>query len=232
MAAVYNGDPAGPNCKGDPQRCNDHGTDFRFEDPPLLFAETAYKYNQSGLGGTIKFGGWNHFGKFEHQRFDSGGALIAVTGNDGRPLDHNWGLYGIIDQWIWRMPGSEYPKGVAVFARFMGAPDDRNLVDFYTDMGITFTGMIPGRPDDALAIGFAYVGISDTVHAYDVNLGVPVARNYEAAIEICYTMQLKPGWTVQPDLQYIWQPGGKVTDDAGRRVENAAVIGVRTTINF
>jgi len=45
-------------------------------------------------------------------------------------------------------------------------------------------------------------------------------------------MQLRPGWTLQPDLQYIWQPGGNVTDDSGRRVENAAVIGARTTINF
>jgi porin len=228
MAAVYNGDPAGPNCNGDPQRCNDHGLEFRFDDPPLLFAEAAYKYKS----GTVKLGGWNHFGTFENQRFDSGGALIAVTGNAGRPLDNNWGLYGVIDQWVWRMPGSEGSKGVAVFARVMGAPDDRNLVDFYSDMGITFIGMIPGRPDDALAIGFAYVGISDTVHAFDVDLGLPVARNYESAIEICYTMQLKPGWTLQPDFQYIWQPGGNTVDDDGRRIEDAAVVGVRTVVSF
>ena len=48
------------------------------------------------------------------------------------------------------MPGSqggEDPQGVAIFARFMGAPSDRNLVDFYFDGGFTFTGMIPGRPE-------------------------------------------------------------------------------------
>ena len=232
MAAVYNGDPAGPNCTGDPQRCNDHGTDFRFDDPALLFAEAAYTYNQDRLGGTMKLGGWNHFGEFQHQRFDSGGALIAVTGNDGRPLDNTWGFYGVIDQWVWRIPGSKDPKGVAVFARVMGAPSDRNLIDFYTDMGVTFIGMIPGRPADGLGIGFAYVRISDTVHAFDVDLGAPVARNYESALEICYTIQVRPGWTLQPDFQYIWQPGGNVTDHAGRRVEDAAVIGIRTTINF
>ena len=232
MAAVYNGDPA-PGCEGDPQVCNNHGLEFNFNDPPLLFAEASYRYNQSRLPGTIKVGGWNHFDKFDHQRFDSGGGLIAVTGNPGRPLDHNWGLYGIIDQYVWRMPDSnDEPKGVAIFARFVGAPDDRNLVDFYTDMGITFTGMIPGRPDDALAIGFAYVGISDTVHAFDVDLGLPVARNYESAVEICYTMQIRPGWLLQPDFQYIWQPGGNVTDENGRRIDNAAVGGLRTTLSF
>ncbi len=173
--------------------------------------EGAYKYNQSGrLPGTVKLGGWNHFGDFEHQRFDSGGALIAVTGRPGRPLDNDWGLYGIIDQLIWRLPGSEDPKGVALFGRVIGAPDDRNLVDFYADGGITFSGMIPGRPDDAFAIGFAYTGISNQVRAYDIDLGEPVARNYEALLEICYTMQLAKGWTLQPDFQYIWQPGGNV----------------------
>ncbi len=80
MVAVYNGDPVGPNCNGDPQRCNSNGLDFRLDDPPLLMAEAAYKYNQDGLAGTVKFGGWNHFGSFENQRFDVGGALIAVTG--------------------------------------------------------------------------------------------------------------------------------------------------------
>ena len=68
---------------------------------------------------------------------------IAVTGNPGRPIDGDWGFYGIIDQLIWRLPGSEDPKGVGVFGRVMGAPSDQNLVDFYAEGGITFTGMIP-----------------------------------------------------------------------------------------
>ncbi len=133
---------------------------------------------------------------------------IAETGNPGRPIDNDWGFYGIIDQLVWRVPGSKDPKGVGVFARVIGAPSDRNVVDFYADGGITFTGMIPGRPADALAIGFAYTGISNEAHGLDIDLDQPVARNYEALIEICYTYQLKPGWTVQPDFQYFFQPGG------------------------
>jgi porin len=92
---------------------------------------------------------------------------------------------------------------------------------------VTFTGMIPGRPDDGLAIGFAYTGISDSVHGFDVDFGEPVARNYEALVEICYTYQIKTGWTLQPDLQYIWQPGGNV---AGQ--DDATVLGARTSISF
>lgn len=227
MVAVYNGDPAPPCASDDPQVCNPHGLDFELDDPPLLMAEGAYKYNQDKLAGTVKLGGWNHFGKFEHQRFDSGGARIAVSGNAGRPLDHEWGLYGIIDQLIWRVPGSQEPQGVGVFARVIGAPSDRNLVDLYFDGGVTFTGMFPSRPADALAIGFAYTGISDQVHAYDIDFGAPVARTYEALIEICYTFEIRPGWSLQPDFQYIFQPGGNV---AGYK--DATVLGARTSISF
>ena len=98
------------------------------------------------------------------------------------------------------MPGSEDPVGVAMFARVVGAPEDRNLVDFYADGGLTFTGMIPGRADDAFAVGFAYTNISNRVSASDVDFGEPVARNYEALIEVCYTYQINPGWSVQPEL--------------------------------
>jgi porin len=229
LVGVYNGDPAPPCNKGggDPQRCNPHGLDFELDDPPLLMVEGAYTYNPNGLRGIVKIGGWNHFGEFEHQRFDSGGALIAVTGNAGRPLDHNWGLYGIIDQLVWRVPGSEDPKGVGIFARVIGAPEDRNLIDWYFDGGVTFTGMFRNRPNDALAIGFAYTNISDSVSAFDVDFGEPVARNYEALIEICYTFEVRQGLLLQPDFQYIFQPGGNV---AGQK--DAAVVGVRTTIGF
>ena len=61
MIAVFNGDPAGPHCTGDPQLCNNNGLDFRFDSPPLLMAEGSYKYKQDELAGTIKLGGWNHF---------------------------------------------------------------------------------------------------------------------------------------------------------------------------
>ena len=75
------------------------------------------------------------------------------------------------------MPGSEEAKGVGVFARFIGAPEDRNLIDFYFDGGITFSGMIPGRPADTFAIGFAYTNISDDVSAFDVDLGEAAIRS-------------------------------------------------------
>jgi porin len=234
LVGLYNGDPA-PRCNkagGDPQRCNDHGLDFELDDDPLLMAEGAYSYEFGGgrLPGTIKVGGWNHFGTFEHQRLDVGGERIAISGNSGKPLSHDWAIYGIVDQLIWRAPsseGAEEAQGVGFFARIAGAPEDRNLIDIYFDLGLTFTGMIPGRPDDALAVGFAYTGISDQVSAFDIDSGELVARNYESLVEIAYTFQVAQGWVLQPDFQYMWTPGGRI---AG--VGDSTVIGARSTLTF
>ena len=93
--------------------------------------------------------------------------------------------------------------------------------------------MMAHRSDDSLAVGFAYAGISDQVHGFDVDSGLPVVRNYEALFEICYTTQIQMGWTLQSDFQYIVQPGGNVPNASGTgAVGNASVFGVRTTLNF
>ena len=89
--------------------------------------------------------------------------------------------------------------------------------------------MIPQRAKDTIAIGFAYTGISNG--GFEVGPDLPRA-SHEALLEICYTAQLKTGWTLQPDFQYIWQPSGGPEPSGRGRIPNAAVWGVRTTINF
>ncbi len=221
---VYNGDPAGPDCKGNPQACNSNGLDFRLDDPPLLMIEGDYQYSQDGLAGTIKIGGFNHFGKFELQN---------VGPAETHRVNNNYGLYGIIEQFVWRTPGSKEQKGVKLFGRVVGMPSDRNVVDFYADGGLSFLGMIPNRPEDILSVGFAYTGISNEADIADLDATMQGARNYEALFEICYTIQLSSSWTLQPDFQYIWQPGANLPNDSGESpLANAAVVGARTTIKF
>ena len=57
--------------------------------------------------------------------------------------------------------------------------------------------------------------------------GLSVLQNYEALVEVCYTHQIKPGWTLQPDFQYFFQPGGNVPE-----ADDVVVLGARTSISF
>jgi porin len=246
LVGLFNGDPAGPGPEN-PELKNRYGLNFRVNDPALLMAEAQYRYNQdklaTGLAGTIKLGGWYHFGHFDDQRFGTDGLSLADPASNGIPrrLRGTSGLYGIIDQQIYRPPGGDAESGVTFFARVAGAPSDRNLIDFYLDTGVTFSGMIPSRPDDKFGVAFIYADISNHARALDRELvaftGIPSPiRNYEMTLELTYMAQIVPGWTVQPDFQYVINPGGNVpnpNDPTGLSpIKNAAIFGLRTTVKY
>lgn len=241
MLGVFNGDPAGPG-PGDPQRNDRGGVEFRARDPALVIGEVAFGYGaKDALSGTVKFGGWTHLGRFGSPRFDASGAALADPNGSGiaRRFRGDHGLYGVIDQLLYRVPGTE-DGGLGVFARVSGSPGDRNLVDVYVDAGLTYKGLIPGRPNDTLGVGASYARVSDAYRGFDrdsVVLGAipsPI-RSSEAMVEVTYQAQIVPGWTVQPDFQYIFRPGGGVMNPRGAVValeKDAAVVGLRTTIRY
>lgn len=237
MAGLWNGDPVGPCPEDlDPARCNAHGLDFRLGDPPLLIVEGAYSRGpgHARLPGTVKLGGWHHFGHFHDLRRDADGGLLGITA--GAPFSHagNHGLYAVFEQMIYRFPGDGDPTGISIFGRAAGSPSDRNQIDIYFDAGVVFSGCIPGRPSDVFGVAFAYAGISEDASAFDRDSGSPVVREHESVLEVSYTAEVLPGWSLQPDFQYFWNPGGHVAgpDDPMKVVPSAAVLGLRSTINY
>jgi porin len=167
LLVVFNGDP------GDQATVNRHGTNFRMSDPPLLMGEIQHRYNQAtdakDLAGILRLGTWHHFGKFEDQRLDDTGVSMAspLSSGTARLLRGTSGIYGIIDQQIYRPVGDGPDSGASVFGRIAATPSDRNLVDFYLDGGIVLSGMLPSRPDDKLGASFIYSHISDRSRALD-----------------------------------------------------------------
>lgn len=232
LAAIFNGDPAGPPLPGQSpiaQQRDVGGVDFRLEDPPLVIGEAQYAYNQGkdapGLPGTIKVGYLHHFEPFP--AYDQPFAPDARNGG-------NNSAYAIIDQTVYRKPGTE-DQGASVFGRLFYAPPDRNLIDVYTDAGISFKGMIPGRPDDTFGVSGIYAHISRDVHDGDLVTGAyPLVRDYQALIEATYQYVVTAGFTVQPDFQYVFHPGANGVGNpvTGEPIHNAAVYGLRATLHY
>lgn len=246
LAALFNGDPAGratPFDDPNPQARNNNGLRFRLRDQPFVIAEAQGKYELAGLAGTAKIGGWTHFGRFADQRYGIGFASLASPPSLGVPVAHRGdsGVYGVLDQQIYKLPSGEADKGIGVFARASFSPSDRNLVSFYVDGGVNFTGMIPGRPDDSFGVAVGHAQISGAARGLDIDTNLlagaaaPV-RTSETTIEATYLYKVIDGWTVQPNLQYVIRPAGGVPDARDpfglRRVGNAAVVGLRTTIRY
>jgi porin len=236
LFAVFNGDPAGPPPPPEEQVRNSNGLNFRVRDPAFIIGEAQFRHNQdkedAGLATTLKLGGWGHLGQFDDQRFAVGGTLLADPAGSGVPIRHrgNNGFYAVIDQQIYRPKGGDSQSGISVFTRMSISPSDRNLIDRYIDGGIVFAGLIPQRPEDKFGASVIYAKFSDSVRAFDrdmvLSTGVPgPIRDFETNLELTYMAQIVPGWTVQPNLQFIWHPSG----DASK---NATVVGARSLWRF
>lgn len=242
--AVFSGDPAGRPGDADPQLFNASGTTFSFAGGVFWISELQLDASLGAAGppGSYKFGGWYHSGGFDDLRHDTLGMSLAAPTSSGVPARHrgNHALYAAADQTVWRETDGE-GQGLTLFARIGGAPSNINPVDSYVDGGATYQGLIPGRNEDmaGIAVGYAHVSGDLQGLARDAALfggpGPPVP-DYEAVIEILYSAHITPWWLVQPDLQYLFHPGGNTAhpgDSTGVTVvPDAVVLGIRSTFTF
>lgn len=252
LAAVFDGAPAGP-CTGEPQDCDPHGVNFRVTDPPLAILEAQVRYNEgagaSGLPGRVKLGAFEQFGRFNDARYGADD-LNTTLGLNSILHAPTGGLYGVVDQQVYRLPGDtavdddqtddddKVARGVGVFVRVIGAPSTRNPVDFYMDCGISALGLVPGRPNDLFGAAVAVAKISGpTVGLMPDALapGAGLPRTAEAVLEATYQAEVVAGFTLQPTFQYIVSPSGNVANpysSVGAPIRSAVVAGVTTTVRF
>jgi porin len=132
-------------------------------------------------------------------------------------------------------------KGIGFFTRVSLSPSDRNLISFYMDGGLQFSGFSEARPNDKFGVAATFARISDGARQFDrdVQLFTGVAspiRDYEAILEVTYLAEVRTGLVVQPLFQYVMHPAGGAVDPNDptqtKRIKDAAVFGVRTTLNF
>ena len=204
------------------QATNNRGfPNIRAQDGFLCFYEIDYHVNRedisTGLPTTYKLGA------IYHSLYD--GELNLNPGSANRP---GYGIYLTIDQAIWKQRTTDKnvrPPGLGAFCRLGYMPDDFAFVSRYIDAGLNYNGLIPGRNDDIFGIGVTHSGLSGVASRRSVRAGGPRFSS-ETLIEVTYTAKIFPCLTLQPDFQYIINPGA--TDTA----PNAAVIGIRSTLTF
>jgi porin len=243
QAAVFSGDPTGHNGSNSLTTGIPSGTVVSFNGGAFIIAEAGYAINQDkGAKGpplAYKLGGWYHSStQFQDQRYATDGLSLADPASTGIPLDHtgDWGVYGVMDATLYQTDAGNNLSG---FVRIgAGTPGDRNLVSFYTDAGLTYGGLIPGRDDDTAGIGVAFArfgnnarGLDQDTQFFTGNPAFPI-RSEEVVLELTYQAQLAPWLTLQPDLQYIINPDGGVLNPDGLRRHDAVVLGLRSTITF
>jgi porin len=240
LAGVFDDNPPGGAFADDPQSADGGGVRFNLNTGALFIAEAQLAASPiASLPGTYKLGFWYDTGYFPDQAVDNQGLSLANPDSDGIPKMHkgNDSIYGVVDQTVWQPKGSA--RSLNVFARLMGAPADQNLISFSANGGLTLTDPLPGRPNDSAGIDLGIAKVSgraadlDRANALYSGGFVPV-RGSETLIELTYQAQVTPWLQIQPDAQFVLNPGGGVMnpDDPTSRLHNEVVVGVRANITF
>jgi len=122
---------------------------------------------------------------------------------------------------------------VNVFGRIMGAPSTQNFISFFFHGGVTFVAPLPGRDNDQAGLDFGIGKVSTRASGLDQDSGQP-RRTTEELFELTYQAQVLPWLVVQPDIQYIVNPGAGVVDpnDSTHNLRNEFVAGARVITTF
>lgn len=220
-AGVYDGDTF-DDPEGDPAR-HRHGlaTKLGGGQGAFALAELARTWTVGAEGrarpGALKLGLWRHSADFADQT------------DPARAHRGNGGAYLVAEQMLWREahPGTTVaPQGLAAFARFGGSRADRNRLSRAADAGLSYTGLLPGRPKDRLALGAAWARVSGAARRAERVAGAAVVPDVELALELIYEIAATPRWRLAPDVQWIRHPGGSAA------VPDALVFGLRSSVGW
>ncbi len=188
-------------------------------DGVLSFGEAVWRHGKDAgqLPCTLKLG------MIFHSRYE--GYLNANLDSSDRG---EYGFYFVADQAVWRKAASAKetnPPSFGVFTRLAYMPANFAFITRYGEAGFNFNGILPNRQDDTFGVALTHSAISGVASRLSVRRGGP-SYSGETLIEATYNISLKSYLKLQPDFQYIVDPG------AQRRGRDATVAGLRTNMTF
>ena len=156
---------------------------------------------ESSLPGLASIGGWVQTG------------TTATQGDSTTGVDDVPGVYLQAQQIIWSPDAATATEGggIALFTQTDWSPDTKNAITYSLSGGVSATGVIPGRPADALGLMGTWSKFSNNPAIYQSTLanGQPGASGgSEGAIEAFYRLQVNPHLMLQAGIEWISTPGG------------------------
>jgi porin len=202
--AVYDGNP------GDLE-ANRYNMQWKLnrEDGVMAIAEAEMDRTHGGIGkGNLKIGGFYHSGSFRD---------MADT---NRSWSKNYGAYLTLHR-IMKPSDGYHDEGINGFIQFGVAPRDRNIAAFYASAGIRSFSPVPNRAHDIIGLSLAHLGTGNRWQSLsEKNL------RGETSLELTYLLRINDIYSIQPDLQFILNPG------ANAQVQDALVGTIRFAIAF
>ena len=195
---------------GDPGRPRRTAIRLRDAEGALLIGEAQYQTRNT----RAILGYWRYTAGFDP--VFAAPASRTQRGNDG--------LYMMVEQRLSRI-GADGERGLAGWLRLGFASDRFNPIDQTLSGGLAYTGPVAARPGDQVGIAFGRARFGAPYRSAMELAATPSTRS-EFNIEASYRAVLTPWLSIQPDFQYIINPGGNPD------LQDAVVFGLRTQVGF
>lgn len=143
---------------------------------------------------------------------------------DGTGSEHEYGVYALGEYEVLKREDA-LPKSIKVFARVGWSKPKTNMLGSFYGGGMVFTGLFPSRSADetGIAIASARAG-SDFISNTMLSSNRP--EKAETNIEFTHRIVLNDYANIQPNVQYVVNPGFDET------LDNSLVVGIRLNIGF
>ncbi len=203
---------------GDPADDEAVAIDLEKSEGAVILSEIQFlmqEASESNPYGKFALGFWGYTAKADD--------LENVDG-DGNPIRNlsNFGFYGLGEYQVYR---EAEDQGLGVFARIGYANPNIHQFNYYLGGGLHYTELFPSRDEDSIGLALAHVINGTKFKRVQEVAASPVERS-ESNIELTYRAQILPWLALQPDLQYIINPG--MAPD----VSNAIYLANRLEVNF
>ncbi len=205
MAALYDGVP------GD--SANSTRTSVRLRSDDGLFSALE-------IGNTVGNPGNQAYHKYAIGAWQLTAEVENFAGNI---QDENSGIYFIGEKTLFANTGR---GSLGAFVQLGFTHADRNQLGSYWGAGLDYTGLFSTRPEDVAGLAVARARNGASFMNYAKYVDGSAVEHTETTIELTYQARIQPWLTVQPDLQYVINPG------MDRTLDNALIVGARIEVVF
>lgn len=159
----------------------------------------------------LAIGYWHYSSRYDD--------LLDTDAGGNPQRRHRQGAYALAEKTLLK-EADDPDQGLAAFVRLGAASRGVHQSDWSASLGLRYVGLLSGRDSDIAGIAMT------TSHASSKYRQANLSERYETAFEATYRAQIRPWLALQPDLQYIINPG------MDRTLENTWVVGIRTEVIF
>ncbi len=144
--------------------------------------------------------------------------LKAIALGEPLPVKHSaWTVTSRCDQVLWA--DTQDPNRNWTLNSDVGLTDGNpNPIQWFGNVSLLGNGLIRGRENDTIGIGYYHLGVSNQ----------PILKKYgfgdENGVELFYNVAVRPWFHLTPDLQIL--------DPARREIATALLVGIRGRLSF